>query len=81
MCVRSSIVELPEGVLSIYNTQQVAFLNTTYAFKESLLIKAGNTPPIQATKKYVVENFMTLKQACSLEYQGAQDAFKNSMIH
>ena len=24
---------------------------------------------------------MTLKQACSSEYQGAQDAFKDSMIH
>ena len=31
------------------------------------------------TKK--VENFMTLKQACSSEYQGAQGAFKDSMIH
>ena len=28
-----------------------------------------------------VENLMTLKQACSSEYQGAQDAFKDSMIH
>jgi hypothetical protein len=28
-----------------------------------------------------VENFMTLKQACSSEYQGAQGAFKDSMIH
>ena len=28
-----------------------------------------------------VENLMTLKQACSSEYQGAQGAFKDSMIH
>ena len=28
-----------------------------------------------------VENTMTLKQACSSEYQGAQGAFKDSMIH
>ena len=27
------------------------------------------------------ENFTTLEQACSPEYQGAQGAFKNSMIH
>ena len=29
----------------------------------------------------MVENSMTLKQACSSEYQGAQGAFKDSMIH
>jgi hypothetical protein len=34
-----------------------------------------------ATKAEAVENFMTLKQACSSEYQGAQGAFKDSMIH
>ena len=28
-----------------------------------------------------VENLMTLKQACPSEYQGAQGAFKDSMIH
>jgi hypothetical protein len=28
-----------------------------------------------------VENLMILKQACSSEYQGAQGAFKDSMIH
>jgi hypothetical protein len=35
-------------------------------------------PAVKANK---VENLMTLKQACSSEYQGAQDAFKDSMIH
>ena len=30
---------------------------------------------------YPLENFMTLKQACSSEYQRAQGAFKDSMIH
>jgi hypothetical protein len=39
-------------------------------------------PNIQATKEtFVVENLMTLKQACPSEYQRAQDAFKDSMIH
>ena len=28
-----------------------------------------------------VRVYVTLKQACSMEYQGAQDAFKDSMIH
>jgi hypothetical protein len=32
-------------------------------------------------KSIGVENLMTLKQACSSEYQGAQGAFKDSMIH
>jgi hypothetical protein len=27
------------------------------------------------------EGLMTLKQACSSEFQGAQGAFKDSMIH
>jgi hypothetical protein len=34
-----------------------------------------------STKANKVENLMTLKQACSSEYQGAQGAFKDSMIH
>ena len=29
----------------------------------------------------IESSFTTLKQACSSEYQGAQDAFKDSMIH
>jgi hypothetical protein len=28
-----------------------------------------------------VDDFKTLEQACSSEYQGAQVAFKDSMIH
>ena len=32
-------------------------------------------------KKIRAEIFKTLKQACSKEYQGAQGAFKDSMIH
>ncbi len=31
--------------------------------------------------KWLISYKMTLKQACSSEYQGAQDAFKDSMIH
>ena len=33
------------------------------------------------TNQSEFENLMTLKQACSSEYQGAQGAFKDSMIH
>ena len=33
------------------------------------------------TNQIRVENLMTLKQACPSEYQGAQGAFKDSMIH
>nr|WP_164984543.1 hypothetical protein [Klebsiella pneumoniae] len=32
-------------------------------------------------QKVYFEDFMILKQACSKEYQGAQGAFKDSMIH
>ena len=38
-------------------------------------------PPNAKTNPIGVENLMTLKQACSPEYQGAQGAFKDSMIH
>jgi hypothetical protein len=49
------------------------------------LKEASKNPHIQATKELVkafwVENLMTLKQACPSEYQRAQGAFKDSMIH
>ena len=35
----------------------------------------------QVIKTIEVENLMTLKQACPPEYQRAQGAFNNSMIH
>jgi hypothetical protein len=39
-------------------------------------------PTLDMQKKQKrVDILMTLKQACSSEYQGAQDAFKDSMIH
>jgi hypothetical protein len=42
----------------------------------------NNTPHIQTLSKFKeVDILMTLKQACSSEYQGAQGAFKDSMIH
>ena len=54
-------------------------------FRGADLSKGLQKPPHpsldQATKLVKVENLMTLKQACSSEYQGAQDAFKDSMIH
>ena len=37
--------------------------------------------PFHLTRNRWVEEFMTLKQTCSPEYQGAQGAFKDSMIH
>jgi hypothetical protein len=42
--------------------------------------KTPKSKPLSA-KANKVENLMTLKQACSSEYQGAQGAFKDSMIH
>jgi hypothetical protein len=44
---------------------------------------AKNYPHIQhsTNKAEEVDILMTLKQACSSEYQGAQGAFKDSMIH
>ena len=52
-------------------------------FKTSRLIIGKRPNPSQ---RKVLTNlrlrvFMTLKQACSPEYQGAQGAFKDSMIH
>jgi hypothetical protein len=37
--------------------------------------------PSPTSIKMRFESFMTLEQACSSEYQGAQGAFKDSMIH
>ena len=55
------------------------------SFKGSRLqkrLKPAKPPsPSLAIKDDKVENLMTLKQACSSEYQGAQGAFKDSMIH
>jgi hypothetical protein len=44
----------------------------------------AKTSIVQASKYnkvFEVENLMTLKQACPSEYQRAQGAFKDSMIH
>jgi hypothetical protein len=38
-------------------------------------------PSFKNNKVFEVENLMTLKQACPSEYQRAQGAFKDSMIH
>jgi hypothetical protein len=38
-------------------------------------------PSLRNKKAFEVENLMTLKQACLSEYQEAQGAFKDSMIH
>jgi hypothetical protein len=49
------------------------------------LKEASKNPHIQASLKLrkanKVDNLMTLKQACPSEYQRAQGAFKDSMIH
>ena len=46
-------------------------------------MKGTAEPNYQAKdeKASKLENFTTLEQACSPEYQGAQGAFKDSMIH
>jgi hypothetical protein len=41
----------------------------------------ASTSKLQKQKAFEVENLMTLKQACLSEYQEAQGAFKDSMIH
>ena len=43
--------------------------------------KNAPTSNTQQAKAEEVDILMTLKQACSSEYQGAQGAFKDSMIH
>ena len=43
--------------------------------------KVPQLQPTTAVKTVGVDDFKTLKQACSSEYQGAQGAFKDSMIH
>ena len=53
-------------------------------FKMSRLITGKHPNPnssMDRNPKLGFEGFMTLKQACSSEYQGAQGAFKDSMIH
>ncbi len=52
-------------------------------FKESQSMKTSKLshPSLEPKKKIKIENLMTLKQACPSEYQGAQGAFKDSMIH
>ena len=67
-----------------YHTYSSFCSDTTNAFQGSWLNEASKTITPKSkphTQNMVVENFMTLKQACSSEYQGAQDAFKDSMIH
>jgi hypothetical protein len=39
------------------------------------------TPFSRQKESNGLKEFTTLKQACSSEYQGAQGAFKDSMIH
>ena len=48
---------------------------------ESSKKKIPPHPTLNMQKAEEVDILMTLKQACSSEYQGAQGAFKNSMIH
>ena|SRR3712207_1957117 len=54
-------------------------INTRAAncFKASLHAEARQTPNTKQSLKVQ----MTLEQACPMEYQGAQCAFKDSMIH
>ena len=73
----------------IYHTSSSLRSDTTNMFQGSRLrfqkaCKKKEPPQSKATltaRISAVENLMTLKQACSSEYQEAQDAFKDSMIH
>ena len=67
-----------------YNAQSSSTQGPTKAFQGSRLSAAEKPPksnPNPTTKREGVDDFKTLKQACSSEYQGAQGAFKDSMIH
>ena len=70
-----------------YHTKWRSTKDPTNAFKGSRPSTEGSqqSPHIQASLKPVkaskVDNLMTLKQACPSEYQRAQGAFKDSMIH
>jgi hypothetical protein len=52
-------------------------------FRGAEPLKEASKPPHPnpSTKERFEVILMTLKQACSSEYQGAQGAFKDSMIH
>jgi hypothetical protein len=57
-------------------------LDSADTFKRSRPTPARSKSKLRSRNKSIgVENLMTLKQACSSEYQGAQGAFKDSMIH
>ena len=51
------------------------------------MVEVKQTLQIKTTKQYYyhkskgINSVLTLKQACLLDYQEAQYAFKNSMIH
>jgi hypothetical protein len=49
--------------------------------RPAALTQQSPNPNRDRNKSILLESFMTLEQACSPEYQGAQGAFKDSMIH
>ena len=69
-----------------YHTEHEVNIHTDAFERSRHLQDASNKPPSPISseshkKTWRIENTMTLKQACSSEYQGAQGAFKDSMIH
>jgi hypothetical protein len=70
---------------NILSRQGSAKRTPTNSFERSSLSKASIEPPspkkILSTKEKVFDDFTTLKRVCPSECQGAQGAFKDSMIH
>ena len=50
-------------------------------FRPAALTRQNPNPNRDRNKSILFDSFMTLEQVCSPEYQGAQGAFKDSMIH
>ena len=73
-----------------YHMSRIGKEDPANSFKRSWLYKRREMPAkaskVQASfgvqkKTEKVEIFTTLKRVCPSEYQGAQGAFKDSMIH
>ena len=78
---RLPLGSLSRGVDDYHTKAAKGFAN---AFKESGSARDPQAPKSQPNafrKRKRVEEFTTLKQACPSECQGAQGAFKDSMIH
>ncbi len=75
---------MSRGTRSEGNTTPIA--STAPEARQTHLRGAANSSKASSSnlgrhKTASVDDFKTLKQACPSEYQGAQCAFKDSMIH